>query len=150
MSVIYQMVIANLDDTTDVPGRVLDVPGGNTAPFTPIIIYQPNGGDNQLWNFEPVLDDPGFFWIGNKKSQLLLTAPTNPGGQVFQLGNNASDLQMWQFVPANDVLRRANYIVNKHTGLVLDIKGDTIENGTPVIQYQLNHGKNQQWYGGPR
>jgi hypothetical protein len=143
---VYQSIVSFASDEQHV---VLDVPGGSTDPFAPIIIYQANGGDNQLWNIKPVDWAEGFFWIGNKKSQLVLTVPDTPGGQVFQEGINGQDTQLWRFVRDNNVaVVPVSFVVNKHSGLVLDVRGGGIGDGTPVIHYQQNGGSNQLWFGG--
>jgi len=125
---------------------VLDVPGGSTVSGTGIIVYTWNGGDNQLWAIQPAPNNPGFSVFRNKKSQLLLTVPPVAGGQVIQVADNGQDTQLWRFVPTGDGL--SNYVINKHSGLVLDVKGVNAWDGTPVIHYKQNNGANQQWYGG--
>ena len=37
------------------------------------------------------------------------------------------------------------YIVNAYSGKVLDDPNFSTSDGTPIIQYQLNGGLNQQW-----
>jgi hypothetical protein len=46
------------------------------------------------------------------------------------------------FVPLAD---GNDLIVNEASGLVLDDPGYSYSNGTPIIQWQLNGGLNQQW-----
>jgi len=37
------------------------------------------------------------------------------------------------------------YIQSTHSGKYLDVRGGSKEKGTPVIIYDFNGGKNQQW-----
>jgi hypothetical protein len=126
------------------PEFVLDVAGASTEPGAGIIIDQFNGGDNQWWSITAVAD--GFFWIVNKKSRCFLSAPGSSEGQVFQSQTNAEDTQLWRFMPTGD--GATNYVVNKHSGLVLDVERAEFTNGTAVIQFPRNNGVNQQWFGG--
>jgi hypothetical protein len=131
---------------------VLDVAGGSTQPGAGIVLYgQSNSRESQLWNIYPAKDDPGYFYIGNKKSQLVLTVtaeiPGN-GAQVFQTGLDNSDAQKWRFAPAGDPHSLFDYVFNKFSGLVLDLEENRIADGTPILQYIQNGGRNQYWRGG--
>jgi hypothetical protein len=143
-------------------GKVLDDPGFSTSPGTQIQQYQLNGGSNQQWRLLGVPVDgrgpEGSFEapVINAYSGLVLTDPgfsTSNGTLIQQnyvqnypyVGVN----QQWFFVPlanSNSPFFNGNYlIVNSFSGKVLDDPGGSTSPGTPIQQFQLHGGPNQQW-----
>jgi len=152
--------------SSDVFGTlVIDVPGGSKNGGTPVILFQEhdfNPGDNQLWELRLTGESDGsghpFVFIINKNSGLALTVPNIPqfdvGAPVFQTTLLQSDNQKWlQFPPPNQP--GLFLFSNKHSAMVLDVKGANSSNGTPIIQNNaiLNSKQlfnpNQLWSLGP-
>ena len=143
---------------SDVFGElVIDVPGGSKNGGIPVILFQEhdfNPGDNQLWELRLTGESDGsghpFVFIINKNSGLVLTVPNIPqfdvGAPVFQTTLLQSDNQKWLQLPPPP---------NKHSAMVLDVKGANSSNGTPIIQNNaiLNSKQlfnpNQLWSLGP-
>jgi hypothetical protein len=135
---------------------VIDVPGGS-GDFVPVILFRANGGDNQLWELFPTGETDGsgnpFVFIVNKHSALGLTVPKTPqfdqGAAVFQAPVSRgvqADAQKWlQF--SLPTAPGAFIFSNKHSAMVLDVKGAAIDinNGTPIIQFPANLNPTQLW-----
>lgn len=85
-----------------------------------------------------------FYRIKNVGSNLYIT-PQNYSisttAKLIQQTFNSNLSQQWKFEKTGD-----NYIiVNRASGLVIDVPASNINNGTTLIQYQKHGGKNQQW-----
>lgn len=64
------------------------------------------------------------------------------GSQVYLSEDDGSDSQIWL---ARLQTNKKYTLINKATGLALDVSGWSTENGGKVIQYTLSGGSNQQW-----
>jgi hypothetical protein len=130
---------------------VIDLPGGSQTPGAQIILYTQNNGVNQ----HRQLHDTGehtnvgrYYYIISKASGQALTETATPGARVgarvFQEGLGHLDSQKWQI---NTTTPGDTFIVNKFSGLVLDIQGNNFQAGTPIITYPENPGGtvNQRW-----
>lgn len=141
-----------IQNATEMHGNrwVIDLPGGSQTPGAEIILYVQNNGVNQHWE----LQDSGqhtnvgrYYYIISRASGQALTVTGTPGAgvgaRVFQAGLGHWDTQKWQInsTPAD------TFIVNKFSGLALDIQGNNFQNGTPIITYPKNPGGtvNQRW-----
>ena len=68
------------------------------------------------------------------------------GIQIIQYPCNFRFNQRWLFKKIDELNGCGYYqIINAKTGLFLDIKGQSTKEGTPVIQWENNNGKNQIW-----
>ena len=74
-----------------------------------------------------------------------------PGGLDQQRDRHRSVAAVWRgqpgwtLVAAGNAPVVTNYVVNASSGKVLDDPDSSTSNGTPIQQYQLNLGSNQQW-----
>ena len=130
-------------------GKALDDPGGSTANGTQIIQYQLNGGLNQKWELIQLYN--GNYVIFNDASGKVLDDPggsTANGTQIIQYQLHGGLNQQWKLVhlygPVVGDTERYE-IINVASGKALDDPGGSMANGTPIIQYQLHGGFNQQW-----
>merc|ERR1711868_164341 len=113
-------------------GRVLDLCGGG-AEGAELIIYDRNGGDNQLWQF----DEEGR--IISKTGFCLDIEGCNDENcaKVIAWSPHDGDNQKWEVVGTR--------IESRMNGKVLDILYEGTDNETPVIVHD-HHGKeNQRW-----
>ncbi|WP_027379525.1 DUF3472 domain-containing protein [Chryseobacterium daeguense] len=94
---------------------------------------------------QPANIDPNVFYrIKNVGSNLYITPQnysTAGSVKMVQQNFNSNLTQQWRFEKTG-----SNYIIiNRASGLAIDVPGSNINNGTTLIQYQ-KHGKtNQQW-----
>jgi hypothetical protein len=72
------------------------------------------------------------------------TAP-GTGIQLFHFFGAGGDNQKWTFKPTGDN-DGSFYIVNKHSGLVLDVPDSNTDDGVQLIQFGQNGGDNQKWF----
>jgi hypothetical protein len=128
-------------------GLVLDDPGGSTADGTQIQQFQPNGGLNQEWQFVTLPD--GHTRIVNAASYKVLDDPsgsTANGTIVQQFRPTGGANQEWVLLGATDLAPVGPVnVANAASGKVLDIPNASTASGTPLQQFQLNGGTNQQW-----
>jgi hypothetical protein len=130
-------------------GACLDVTGGETAIANgaPIQQWQPWGGRNQAWQFQPV-GDGSYHLVASHSGRCLDVAggPTAMGNGVAlqQWDDVGGDNQKWYLVPVEDGFCR---IVAKHSGKCLDVRGGptATANGAVVQQYDYLGGDNQKW-----
>ncbi|KAI8970521.1 ricin B lectin domain-containing protein [Pilobolus umbonatus] len=89
----------------------------------------------------------GWFFIESKcKSGMRLDVQLNSLKSdakiiVSPAKDKDEDSQLWMYDDG--------YIINKNSGMVLDIQGDAIESNTPIIQYRrkmIESAKNQRWF----
>jgi hypothetical protein len=123
------------------PDWVLDIAGKN--PGDGIMLNGQVEQDSQYWDIFTAQGDPGYFHIGNKLTQLVISVPAIRGDEarVFLSGLGPWDTQKWRFEPGI----HGNYVINKFSGLVLDVEHANYAQGTSIIQYLRNGGLNQQW-----
>lgn len=129
--------------------RVIDLPGGTKKPGAGIILYAQTNGVNQHWELRDTGEQNNngvhYYNIISHASGLALTVTAQRGAgvgaQVFQAGLGPWDTQKWA-IGSGDT-----FIVNKFSGLVLDIQGDNLSLGTPIITYTQNpvNNANQRW-----
>jgi hypothetical protein len=148
---------------------VLDVPNGSTAPGTGIQLFHffGAGGDNQIWTFKPTGDNDGSFFIVNKHSGLVLDVPsssTDDGVQLIQFSPQGGNNQKWfvmlrptgsgdvQLEPFSGSISAAvtnqfgsAFLVNKNSRKFVDIEGNSLQDGTHILQFSATFGTNQQF-----
>ena len=69
-------------------------------------------------------------------------ASTNGGSKVLQWENNMQLSQQWEIT---DIGFGYYKIINRNSGLSLDMNGGEVNNGASAIQWYWNRGHNQQW-----
>lgn len=96
--------------------------------------------DVQQWIFNPVAELPGFYTIQYKcatSPSLYITTPQSPKQSdlifVDNLLKNEADgsiskSQLWRFVPVNNDANVAVSVIQNHSGLVIDIGFDNVDN----------------------
>ncbi|OZJ03232.1 hypothetical protein BZG36_03448 [Bifiguratus adelaidae] len=120
----------------------LDVEGGSKREDTPIVVWpqKRHNRENQLWTYED-----GF--LVNVASRLVIDVrggALKPVAQIIQYSRKlmqSAHNQRWTF--------REGYIYPiVDPALVLDIRGDSGDEGAAVILYQRQRGEklNQMWY----
>jgi hypothetical protein len=130
---------------------VIDLPGGSQKPGAEIILYLLKNGVNQFWELRDTGEQSNgvhYYNIISNASGQALTVTATPGAgvgaRVFQAGLGNFDTQKWAIGPG-----LANtFIVNKFSGLVLDIQGGNLSLGTPIITFTRNSSTNdgnQRW-----
>jgi hypothetical protein len=107
-------------------GKVLDNPAGSERNGTQMIQWQWHGGANQQWTLLAAGDGPALPY-------LIQNAAT---------GDLAGYGVPHDFVPLAD---GHSLIVNMNSGEVLDDPDFSRANGTPIQEFQLNGGQNQEW-----
>ena len=135
-------------------GKVLDVPNSSTTSGTFIQQYTRHAGRNQQWRFTYL--GSGFWSIRNLHSGLVLDVPglsLNRGTPIQQYTWNGGHNQQWQLVEPNGTVSQGTLrfgvpykIVNRRSGLVLDVPGFSPNNGAIIQQFTDNGGANQKWY----
>lgn len=110
---------------------------------------------SQKWYLEPSIGS--YFMIrsaANNRCLDVVDESRADGADVIQWPCKDSDNQRWLFVD-NDTwttesnesrLPGRNLVLGaKHSDKALDVPGGTHESGVSIVQWSLNHGKNQQW-----
>ena len=130
---------------TDVAaGRVLDVPGGQTANGTPVQVWDANGSAaNQQWRASQNGD--GSYTLTNIASGRVLD---EPGGQT----GNGTRMAIWDANGGANQHWRASVngdgsytLINVASGRALEIPSGQTGNGAPVQIWDSNGGANHHW-----
>ena len=129
---------------TDVAaGRVLDVPGSQSANGTPLEIWDSNGGANQQWRATQNAD--GSYTLTSVSTGRVLD---EPGGQT----GNGTRLEIWDSNGGANQHWRATQnadgsytLVNVASGKALGTPAGQSANGTAVQIADSNGGANQHW-----
>jgi hypothetical protein len=129
---------------------VLELPGDDSSFAAGVAVQQweSAGGADQHWRIQPV-GDSGFVTITNMRTGKALAVAdgsTMDGAPVIQAEPVANEeSQEWALEDAGS---GEVWIVNRHSGKVLDLPGDDSEkqNGAPVQQWQRQRqAKDQRW-----
>ncbi|MEV8529765.1 RICIN domain-containing protein [Streptomyces sp. NPDC052000] len=125
-------------------GKCLEVPGGNGSDGAPVQQWDCNQGDNQKWVVYPTSD--GYSTLVNFQSGDCLDVPglsKDQGAPLQQWSCNGGDNQKWVIsgrTSAGEVTIR-----NKNSWLVIDNPNSSGSNGTQMIQFPYDYGRNQTW-----
>ncbi len=127
---------------TAMNNKCLDVHGLNTANGTNIEICSYNGGNNQKFNVTYVSN--GWYKLIDVNSGKAVDVAggvkkSNVNVQLYQW--NGSDAQLWRFASAGN----GYFYIQNRLGYYLDVYNNQTADGTNVIVYSLNRGRNQQW-----
>jgi predicted alpha-1,6-mannanase (GH76 family) len=131
-------------------GLSLDVVGSGTANGTGIDAYTYNSSyANQQWSLTPT--SGGYCRLTPQNAlascvDVQNSATTNGAPLVLWSCNltNSPNSQQWAFVSPG-VANGIYNLVNLNSGLAADVQHATTTNGSPVNQYTINGGANQQW-----
>ncbi len=121
---------------------VLDLSGADTKAGGAVVQWDWNNGNNQKWGFD--LISPGYYQIINLNSGLCLSdGPA--GSQVTQQSCQDDARFEWKVDPVQN--RSGDYvIVNKASGLVLDVNGASTSRGAKIVLWYRNDQNNQIWH----
>ncbi|WP_455362509.1 RICIN domain-containing protein [Streptomyces sp. SYSU K21746] len=127
-----------------VSGLLLDVTGASTDDGSPVGVYRPTTGSNQLWTFPSTAPD-SFKTLSVRHSSKCLDvsgASSGDGAAVVQYGCNAGTNQQWSLRSTG-----GGYVnvVARHSGKCLDVSGASTADDAEVFQYACNGGRNQEW-----
>ena len=114
--------------------RCLDVVGAATGNGTQVVIWDCNGGRNQVWT---ATAGKALVVYGTKCLDVNGASPS-PGAKVQIWDCNGGANQQWN-VGSNGT------VTSVQTGLCLDANGGGTANGTTVTVWTCNGGGNQQW-----
>jgi hypothetical protein len=116
------------------PGLVLDVSGGSVESGGKLIIWTPNFGDNQKFEFKT----KGIFSVKSKKA-LDCSGGLKQGGQIIQWDAHGGENQRWVYDRVSQTIKSTTQ------NLVLDVKGGNLKPGGEIIAWPPNNGPNQKW-----
>jgi len=115
-------------------GLYLDVSGGSTSAGTPVIMWEGNGGENQVWYHHPHTKT-----IRSKASGLCLDA--SGGRLVISHHHHGNEQQSWVYNESTGVIENVRL-----TGQVLDIRDQRRDPGAELCMWAYNGGANQMWH----
>lgn len=119
----------------------IDVDGNSFGDNANISLYKLLRHDNQVFGFTYLGN--GYYRIINKQSKKALEAGTSTSRNVFQNSWNGSDAQKWI---VKDVGNNTFSMVNKETGLYLDLTNREATNSKNIQVFVGNGTPAQQWY----
>lgn len=97
-----------------------------------VIIYEANGGDNQIVEIKHV--DPITYKIKFKHSELMLEVPggnTTAGTQCRQWSDDSNYCKQWYIKKVS----KGYILINKYSGLALDLYRADSTNGSAIVQW---------------
>ncbi|MCY9508778.1 RICIN domain-containing protein [Paenibacillus larvae] len=132
---IEEQIVTALNDTS-----VVDLNRSNNE----IILWSNNGGDNQKWKFAYDKNKEAYQIKSVYDKDLVLAWNAIPNSkQVFATPNQYKEEHYWLLEATGD----GYYIVKnkKNPNLVLDVADSKTSNGSEIIVYKQNNGKNQKF-----
>ena len=129
------------------PSFCLDC-SGDPMNLNKLILWQLNGGANQLWRFVP--DNQGNYSIVNVKNGGTLEIPdysnANQGTSLLVSQPSNTINEKWRVSPASGTGAGKGFTIqsacNSHA---IDINGGNVNNGTNIIIWPGNNQLNQTW-----
>jgi len=113
-------------------GLYLDVQGASTSPGTSVVLWDHNGGDNQVWYYCPTTRS-----IRGKQSGLPLDVS---GSKLCINSYNGSTEQQWMYNKFESLIQNM-----AQPGKVFDVVGNGTSPGTEVCSWDLHGGENQKF-----
>ncbi len=121
----------------------LDVQNGSAGIGATVQQYTVNHSCSQEWRADYVTN--GYYRLVNQCSDKVLGVPNAAMGTIpLQTWDwNGSDAELWEIQAA----ATSGYVtvINKGSGLAMDLANASPNPGTPVQQYTSNAGPSQQW-----
>jgi len=114
-------------------GLYLDIKGGSNAPGTPVILWNKNNGDNQIWYHHPLTKT-----IRSKQSHMCLDL--NGDRLCVKPYQQGRAEQQWGFNKTNNTIDNV-----ARRGKVLDVVGAGTAPGTEVCSWDHHGRDNQKW-----
>ena len=118
-------------------GKCVDVPDSSTVPGTQLVLWDCNGGTNQLWTATAA----GELSVYSGQSRMCLDAyenQTSAGTPVIVWPCNGGPNQQWN-------LNTDGTVVGEQSGLCLDVEGAATANGAQALLWTCHGRTNQQW-----
>lgn len=122
-------------------GKCLDVTDWSSADGAPVQQWLYHAGNNQLWALRRV--DDAHYQFECKHTGKCLTASDDGRPAVVQQPFRHRNTQKWRLVSANG---RSYRIVNKATGLCLDVHKAKPDDGVRIVQNPPSGAENQMWW----
>ncbi|MGQ4386744.1 RICIN domain-containing protein [Streptomyces sp. SAS_270] len=122
--------------TADHSGKVLTVSGGSTLEGADVVQWVWGNRDHQRFTLEDV--GGGVYALKAKHSGMVLdvAAPYGrQGSRLVQSTYTGQAHQQWTY--------RGQWIMALHSGKVMDVRGGSVNDGTPIIQFSPGVGDNQ-------
>ena len=120
-------------------GKVLDVCQEGEHPGS-LIIWEGYAGQNQMFTLK---QKGGHYFFVSKKDNLYLTAESDDDGAkvLARPKDKYNPAQKWMMDKRGDT----EYIIYNSNGKALDVCEGKDDNGTQIILWEENGGKNQLW-----
>ncbi|AUX44996.1 uncharacterized protein SOCE26_064750 [Sorangium cellulosum] len=135
----YYYIRSNIRPGVD---RYLDVRWGDTAPGTPVHIWDFNGGDAQKWR---ILDDNGTLVLQSRLGTYLqVESDLNADGVQVVTGPDTAGRTAWRLEPVK-VIPGTYYIKTGLASRYLDVYELGSAAGTPLQIWDKVGGPNQKW-----
>lgn len=129
-------------------GLCLGVSGMSKANGASAIQWTCNNADSQAWSWEATSN--GYYVAVNLNSGKCLdvaAASVTAGSWAIQYTCDRDEGEQWYAELIKTIgVTDLYYLVNRNSGLCLDVKGQSVKPGTQVIQWYCNQGTNQQWF----
>lgn len=114
-------------------GQALDISGASTADGAQLLQWPQHNGANQQWTLTPAFNAPGrVFTLAAVHSGLVAT-DVNGQVQLRQKRWGDDPRQQWRIEPLDGERAGLFRVVNVGSGKVLDINGNSGDNGAHVI-----------------
>jgi hypothetical protein len=126
-------------------GQCLDLKGGNTADWTPIV-QNPYSSSSTSMRWNIIQASPGKYKFINKKSGKLLDVTggfTTNGTAVIEYTANGSQNQLWTFTRTGDGYYK--FSPGSNSAAALDNYGSSTAPGNAIVEWAYNGGFNQEW-----
>ncbi|MGW0503437.1 glycoside hydrolase family 2 TIM barrel-domain containing protein [Micromonospora sp. NPDC003241] len=122
-------------------GKTADVNANSTAPGTALIQWPIGTGSNQQFDF--VTADGGHYRIRARHSGLVLQpATTASGADIVQQVDTNTAAQQWRLVDHGGGVVS---LVNRQTGLAMDVYAASTADGARICQWALSGNPNQRF-----
>jgi hypothetical protein len=126
-------------------GLVIAVPGGSANQGVQLAMWRRNGTSSQTWKLAPT--DSGWFKVVNVGSGLCMGVDggsIDDGARIILWTDNQGSVdQQWRWERFGD---HRNYLVNRKSGKVVDVVGESTSQGTRLCQYHKHGSQNQGFW----
>ncbi|WP_072479563.1 RICIN domain-containing protein [Amycolatopsis australiensis] len=127
--------------TAEHSGKLLDIAGVSTAAGALLQQWTATGGQNQQFDFLDSGD--GYYRVRARHSGLVLqVAGSGTGADISQQPDSGSAAQQWR---VTDLGGGVVSLVNRLSGLTMDVWGASAADGTRVSQWTATGGANQRF-----
>ncbi|MDX3192957.1 glycoside hydrolase N-terminal domain-containing protein [Streptomyces sp. MN03-5084-2B] len=122
-------------------GKSADISGGSTSAGAALIQWQAGSGLNQQFDF--LASDGGYHRIRARHSGLVLqVASSASGADITQQPDTGATTQQWK---VTDQGGGVVSLVNRASGLAMDVWGASTADGARISQYAVGGGANQRF-----